>query len=116
MKIKVTCVRLTNGDKLPADLVLVGTGARANIELFKDQLDIAAGGIKVDAQMRTSDPDVYAIGDVAAFHLKMYGGDGSELQRQEHVTNCRLSAKHAVNAITKNSINIKFDIIKIFVI
>lgn len=41
---------------------------------------------QVDEHLQTSDPDVFAAGDVAAFPLKMYGG---EVTRQEHVANCR---------------------------
>lgn len=49
----------------------------------------------MDSSLRTSDPSVYAIGDVAAFPLLMYG----QVTRQEHVTNARLTAAHAVDAI-----------------
>ncbi len=64
---------LTDGSSLPADVVVVGVGARANAELFKDQLTLQAGGILVDGYFRTSNADVYAIGDVAAFPLKRAG-------------------------------------------
>jgi 3-phenylpropionate/trans-cinnamate dioxygenase ferredoxin reductase component len=55
------------GDSLPADLVLVGTGVKPN-----DALATAAGlavqdGIIVDAQCRTSDPHIFAAGDVTRF-------------------------------------------------
>jgi len=93
---KVTHVVLKNGVKVPGSLVVVGTGARANKELFDGQLDMEAGGIKTNGQLQSSSPNVYAIGDVAAFPLKKYGG---YYQRQEHVQNCRLSAFHAVSAI-----------------
>lgn len=87
---------LKNGVKVPGSLVVVGTGARANKELFDGQLDMEAGGIKTNGHLQSSNPDVYAIGDVAAFPLKKYGG---YYQRQEHVMNCRLSAFHAVSAL-----------------
>ena len=92
----MTHVVLNSGEKIPGRLVVVGTGARSNKELFADQLDIDAGGIKTNGLLQSSNPDVYAIGDVAAFPLKKYGG---HYQRQEHVTNCRLSAIHAVSVI-----------------
>ncbi len=41
--------------------------------------------------LQTSNPDVYAIGDVAAFPLQLTGGN---LVRQEHVTCCRQAPKH----------------------
>lgn len=60
------------------------------------QLELAAGGIKTNGQLQTSDPNVYAVGDVAAFPLLATGGAPA---RQEHIVNARMSAKHAVNAI-----------------
>jgi 3-phenylpropionate/trans-cinnamate dioxygenase ferredoxin reductase subunit len=58
-------VRLEDGSALPADLVVVGVGVGPN-----DQLAAAAGlktenGVVVDEHLRSSDPDVYAAGDVA---------------------------------------------------
>ncbi len=49
-------------------------------------IDPKSKGIIVDATLRTSVPNVYAVGDVASFPLKL--NDGS-LARQEHVTHCR---------------------------
>lgn len=59
---KVTAAVLRDGRKLPADMVIVGTGARANTELFTDKLEMAAGGIQVNSKFQTSNPDIYAIG------------------------------------------------------
>eukprot|EP01023_Acetabularia_acetabulum_P065902 TRINITY_DN879_c0_g1_i1.p1 TRINITY_DN879_c0_g1~~TRINITY_DN879_c0_g1_i1.p1 ORF type:complete len:445 (-),score=89.43 TRINITY_DN879_c0_g1_i1:164-1498(-) len=87
---------LKDGSKVECDMIVVGVGARSNIEMFQDQLQFEASGIKVDSMMKTSNDDVYAIGDVAAFPLKM---QGDSVQRQEHVQNCRETAKQAVNAI-----------------
>ena len=53
------------------------------------------GGIKVSGQMRTSDASVYAGGDVAAFPVKLLGG---EVRRLEHVDCARRTARHAVAA------------------
>ena len=75
----------------------VGIGARANTELFGSQLELALGGIKVDGGLQTSAPGVFAIGDVATFPLKMYGG---ALARQEHVVNCRQMAAHVAKVLT----------------
>lgn len=52
--------------------------------------------MQTNGQLQTSNPDVYAIGDIAAFPLPRYGG---KVSRQEHVQNARESAKHAVTAI-----------------
>lgn len=91
----VTGVVLKDGRKLPANLVVVGVGARPNVGLFKEKLDFDKGGIKVDAWFRTSTPDVYAVGDVAAFPMKIYG----DVRRVEHVDHARKSAQQAVKTI-----------------
>jgi NADPH-dependent 2,4-dienoyl-CoA reductase/sulfur reductase-like enzyme len=62
---KVTAVRTTSGAELPASLVIVGIGAVPNSQLAADAgLDVD-NGILTDDAMRTSDPDIYAAGDVA---------------------------------------------------
>ncbi|GFR52753.1 hypothetical protein Agub_g15360 [Astrephomene gubernaculifera] len=101
---KVTAVEYVaaaggEAQQLEASLVVVGVGARANVELFAGQLEVAAGGIKVDGQMATSVPDVYAIGDVAAFPLTSIATGDVSYVRQEHVTHCRLSAAQAAKAV-----------------
>ena len=55
-----------SGTQLPADLVILAIGVRPETALAKDAgLQIGPrGGIVVDAQMRTSDPNVWAVGDV----------------------------------------------------
>lgn len=47
---------------------------------------LAAMVCQVNSQLQTSNPDVYAAGDIAAFPLTMYGG---KINRQEHVVNAR---------------------------
>jgi NADPH-dependent 2,4-dienoyl-CoA reductase/sulfur reductase-like enzyme len=64
---RVAGVRLKEGEELPADVVIIGIGAQANIELAS-QCGLEAdprGGIKVDEYMCTADPDVLAAGDCA---------------------------------------------------
>lgn len=48
--------------------------------------------IQTDAFFKTSVPDVYAIGDVATFPMKLY----NEMRRVEHVDHARKSAEQAV--------------------
>lgn len=62
---KVTGV-LVGGETIPADLVVVATGVRANLDLAKDA-GVALGqkGIQTNAKMETNIKDVYAIGDCA---------------------------------------------------
>jgi len=58
---------LKDGRVIPADLVVAAIGVVADHKLAVDAgLEIgSAGGIKVDDQMRTSDPNIYAVGDAA---------------------------------------------------
>ena len=64
---KVTSVSLADGSELPADLVIIGIGGRPNTELAAEAglrlLD--DGSIWVDSYMRTSAPDIFAVGDCA---------------------------------------------------
>ncbi|HEX6346763.1 NAD(P)/FAD-dependent oxidoreductase [Umezawaea sp.] len=62
LEITATGVRLDDA-VLPADHVLVAVGAVPNVDLAEG-LDVD-NGVVVDATLRTSDPDVYAVGDVA---------------------------------------------------
>lgn len=97
---QVTAVNLGNGRRLPADMVVVGVGARANTGLFDGQLVMENGGIKVNGRMQASDASVYAVGDVAAFPVKLFGGD---VRRLEHVDCARRTARHAVAAMLEGT-------------
>ncbi|HZD60161.1 MAG TPA: FAD-dependent oxidoreductase [Anaerolineae bacterium] len=60
-----TIVELTDGQRLHADMVILGLGVRPEVTLAKEaglELGIT-GGIAVDEHLRTSDPDIYAVGD-----------------------------------------------------
>ena len=58
-------VKTKSGLTFPADLVILGIGVRPEVTLAKDAgLELGQrGGIRVDDQMRTSDPDIFAVGD-----------------------------------------------------
>src|SRR3546814_15818487 len=60
---RVTGVRLGDGTELPADLVVMAVGIRPNAMLAKDAGLEAARGVLVDDTMRTSDPDIFAVGE-----------------------------------------------------
>ena len=63
-----TGVRLVGGEEIDADLVIVAVGQSPRLELAQQVgCEEVVGGIKVDAGMRTSVADVYAVGDIAAF-------------------------------------------------
>jgi 3-phenylpropionate/trans-cinnamate dioxygenase ferredoxin reductase subunit len=68
-----TGVVLGGGEVLPADAVLVAVGATPNIELATSAGLAVDDGILADAWLRTSDPDIVAVGDVANPLHPFYG-------------------------------------------
>ncbi len=64
---KVEKVRLSSGDVIEADMVILSTGAKPNTHLAEDAglWTGRGGGIWVDEYMRTSDPNIFAVGDCA---------------------------------------------------
>lgn len=58
---------LAGGETLAADLVVVGAGAIADTKLAVDVELAVDNGIVVDEHARTSDPDIFAAGDVVRF-------------------------------------------------
>lgn len=63
----VKAVELSSGQILPCDLAVVGIGAKPETDLARAAgLDVAVG-IRVDASLRSSDPAIFACGDVATF-------------------------------------------------
>lgn len=68
-------VRLTDGDTIDAGVVIFAAGIRPRDELPKAAgLAIAErGGVLTDLSCRTSDPDIYAVGEVAAIEGCCYG-------------------------------------------
>ncbi|MER6766083.1 FAD-dependent oxidoreductase, partial [Amycolatopsis sp. NPDC000746] len=62
-------IRLGDGSVLEADAVLAGIGAKPNVELAEAAGLRVDNGVVTDASLRTSDPDIFAAGDVAnAYH------------------------------------------------
>jgi 3-phenylpropionate/trans-cinnamate dioxygenase ferredoxin reductase component len=84
-------VLIKGGHSIPADTILIGVGAAPNIALADAAgLKLADGGIAVDATLRSSDPDVYAAGDVAAHDHPKYG----RRVRVEHWANAKDQGLH----------------------
>ena len=62
-------VRLADGSHIPADAVIVGVGITPNSQLAEAAGLEVRNGVVTDAGLRSSDPDIYATGDVAnAYH------------------------------------------------
>lgn len=86
---KVSGVQLDTGEIIPADMVLIGVGAVPNVALADDAGIITENGIAVDQAMQSSDPNIFAAGDVAnAFHP---------------LANMRLRSEHWANALNEGA-------------
>ncbi|GAB5459854.1 MAG: nitrite reductase large subunit NirB [Henriciella sp.] len=70
---KVEAVLLEDGTEIPCDLVIMAVGIRPNAALAKEAGLEVERGIKVDAQMRTSDPDIFSVGECVEFDGNCYG-------------------------------------------
>jgi 3-phenylpropionate/trans-cinnamate dioxygenase ferredoxin reductase subunit len=91
----VAGVRLAGGRVIACDAVVVGVGAHPNDELARDCGLETARGVVVDLDARTSDPSIFAIGDVAHRPMPIYG----RMFRMESVPNALEGAKQAASAI-----------------
>jgi 3-phenylpropionate/trans-cinnamate dioxygenase ferredoxin reductase component len=67
-------IALADGSTVAADLLVIGIGAVPSVDLAQTAGLSIENGIAVDAQLRTSDPDIYAAGDCCSFPLSVYGG------------------------------------------
>ena len=71
----VSSVR-TSAGTLPCELLICAAGIRPNTDFLKDSgLDMFKGTIKVDAQLKTNLPDIYAAGDCALVTNRMTGAE-----------------------------------------
>ncbi|RRW40403.1 pyridine nucleotide-disulfide oxidoreductase [Pseudomonas luteola] len=88
-------VRLVSGEVIPCDLVIVGIGMEPNLALAKNAGLETGSGIKVNNYLQTSEPDIYAAGDVCEFRL----GELGEFQRQETWRNAEFQGRYAALSI-----------------
>lgn len=91
---------LTTGQSVPADVIVAGIGIVPNVELAEAAgLDVD-NGVLVDAEMRTSAPGVYAIGDIARIGGAVNPGQAvHDRHRAEHWDNARRTAETAARTI-----------------
>jgi 3-phenylpropionate/trans-cinnamate dioxygenase ferredoxin reductase subunit len=88
-------VVLDDGRVIPCSAVLIGVGGRPNDGLARAAGLLCDDGIVVDLQARTSDPHIYAIGDVTRRPLPLY----ERSARLESVPNASEQAKQAACAL-----------------
>jgi nitrite reductase (NADH) large subunit len=70
---KVEAIELADGSIIPATLVVMAAGIRPNAQLAKASGIGVNRGILVDQGMRTSDPDIFALGECAEVGGRVYG-------------------------------------------
>ncbi|TNE37573.1 nitrite reductase large subunit NirB [uncultured Roseovarius sp.] len=70
---RAEAVLLESGEVLEADLVVMSVGIRPETRLATDAGLTVARGIEVNAQMQTSDPDIYAVGECIEFDGNLFG-------------------------------------------
>lgn len=69
----VSAVRLKDGTRIPADLVVMAVGIRPNADLARAAGLACQRGVQVDATMRTSDADIFAVGECIEFEGQCFG-------------------------------------------
>jgi len=97
---KVTGVRVSGGEVIPADLVVVGVGVQPNTELAEEAgIEVATrengSGIVTGPDLQTSAADVYAAGDVVRWDHPLFGRS----VRVEHWQNAKDTGTSAAKAM-----------------
>jgi len=83
---RVEAVQLDDGRSLPADVVVVGVGVLPDVMLArKSGLELGdTGGVRCDAQLRTSAEGVYAAGDVCEYASPLHDGRHVRIEHEDH--------------------------------
>lgn len=97
---RINAVRTSGDHSIPADLVIAGVGIVPNTELAASAGLELDNGIVVDAHCRTSDPNIYAVGDCTSHPNSIYG----RRIRLESVHNALEQAKTAAANICGESV------------
>lgn len=69
----VRALRFTNGSEIPADLVVMAVGIRANVQLAKESGIYCERGVVVNDTLQTYDPRIYAVGECVQHRGHTYG-------------------------------------------
>jgi NADPH-dependent 2,4-dienoyl-CoA reductase/sulfur reductase-like enzyme len=91
-------VRTRAGAELTADAVVAGLGIEPELGLARAAGLRCGDGIEVDAQLRTSAPDVFAAGDVARFPCEALGGSARVEHEDAALTTGRCAGRNMAGA------------------
>ena len=104
----VESVRTASGRYLPCDALFYAVGTQPNVELARAAGLDCAQGVRVDDTLRSSDPNIYAVGEVAEHRGKLYGTTPAAQMQAE------VAAKHlAGDDWTRYHGSIGFNVLKI---
>lgn len=92
----VTGLCLEDGRRIPCDVAIIGVGAQPNDELARAAGLHCENGIVVDHDARSSDPSIFAIGDLSCRPMPLYG---ERMCRLESVPNALEQARQVAAAI-----------------
>ena len=92
---KVSGVRLASGELIPADLVLLGTGAKPCTDIIEGASILQDGGIKCDATLKAAE-GLWVAGDIASF--PSHFASGAHI-RIEHWRLAEQLGRHAARAM-----------------
>jgi 3-phenylpropionate/trans-cinnamate dioxygenase ferredoxin reductase subunit len=98
-RIEANGVVLANGERLSADLVVLGVGVKPAIELAQAAGLTVDRGVVVDDRLRTSAPGVYAAGDIARFP---YAHTGESVRIEHWAVAQRMGRIAALNILGRD--------------
>ena len=94
---EVKAVVLSSGDKIETDMIILSVGVRPNIKLAEDAgLGIGEYGLEVNEYLQTSDPDIYAGGDLVEYEHMITKKSILGQIRPNAVIGGRIAAKNAL--------------------
>ncbi|MHC1567817.1 MAG: NAD(P)/FAD-dependent oxidoreductase [Candidatus Syntropharchaeia archaeon] len=94
---KVEGIELSSGEKIDSDMVILSVGVRPNTELAEAAgLEIGKYGVKVNKYLQTSDPDIYAAGDLIEYESMITGKPILGQIRSNAVIGGRVIVKNAL--------------------
>ncbi|UCI26072.1 NAD(P)/FAD-dependent oxidoreductase [Mesorhizobium sp. B2-8-5] len=90
---RVSAAITSGGERLPAQMVIIGIGVVPNVELAEAAGVATGNGIRVDKHMQSSVPEILAIGDAASYRHWFTGGDVRLESVQNATDQARLAAR-----------------------
>ncbi|MBS1520335.1 MAG: molybdopterin-dependent oxidoreductase [Bacteroidetes bacterium] len=83
---KLSGIGLRSGRKIDCDAMIIAIGTSPNIEMAKTSGIDCKRGVIVNERMQTSDPDIYAVGEIAEHEGNLYGFTAAAEQQAEVVS------------------------------